>query len=247
MTINWTDKTAVVTGGSSGIGQAFASALTASGAKVGITGRDPGRLREAAARCGAAWSLAGNLARLDDRQALVAKVYSTWPCLDLLVNNAGIMLQPNLLDGGESLGMLEEEILANLVAPIDLSVKLLPLLRGSSANAAVVMVSSGYALAPADRAPTYSASKAGLHSFTKSFRRIAASVGVHVLELLPPLVDTPATSATSGKKLSAEDVVRLTLVGLDRRRDEILPGQVRMLPTLLRWLPATAEKMVARS
>jgi hypothetical protein len=42
-------------------------------------------------------------------------------------------------------------------------------------------------------------------------------------------------------------VVRLTLAGLDRRRDEILPGQVRMLPTLLRWLPATAEKMVARS
>jgi uncharacterized oxidoreductase len=245
MTIDWTDKTAVVTGGSSGIGQAFASALTASGAKVGITGRDPGRLREAEARRGAAWSLAGNLAHLDDRQALVAKVYSTWPRLDLLINNAGIMLQPNLLDGGESLGRLEEEILTNLVAPIDLSVKLLPLLRASSA-AAVVMVSSGYALAPADRAPTYSASKAGLHSFTKSFRRIAASVGVHVLELLPPLVDTPATSATSGKKLSAEDVVRLTLAGLDRRRDEILPGQVRMLPTLLRWLPATAEKMVAR-
>jgi short chain dehydrogenase len=110
MTIDLTDKTAVVTGGSSGIGQAFASTLTASGAKVGITGRDPERLREAAARCGAAWSLAGNLANLGDRQALVAKVYSTWPRLDLLINNAGIMLQPNLLDGGESLGRLEEEI-----------------------------------------------------------------------------------------------------------------------------------------
>src|SRR5450631_1926147 len=161
MTIDWTDKTAVVTGGSSGIGHAFASALAASGAKVGITGRDPRRLREAEAQCGAAWSLAGNLAHQDDRKALVAKVYSTWTRLDLLVNNAGIMLQPNLLDGGESLGRLEEEILTNLVAPIDLSVKLLPLLRASSAAAAVVMVSSGYALAPADRGPTYSASKAG--------------------------------------------------------------------------------------
>src|ERR1700677_2085271 len=98
MTIDLTDKTAVVTGGSSGIGQAFASTLTASGAKVGITGRDPVRLREAKARCGAAWSLAGNLANLGDRQTLVPKVYSTWPRLDLLINNAGIMLQPNLLD-----------------------------------------------------------------------------------------------------------------------------------------------------
>jgi uncharacterized oxidoreductase len=237
MAIDWTDKTALVTGGSSGIGQAFASTLAASGAQVGITGRDPGRLREAQARCGAAWSLAGDLAKLPDRQALVAKVFSTWPRLDLLINNAGIMLQPNLLDGGGSLGRLEDEILTNLVAP---------LLRSSSA-AVVVMVSSGYALSPADRGPTYSASKAGLHSFTKSFRRIAASVGVHVLEVLPPLVDTPSTSAISGKKLSAEGVARLTLAGLDRRRDEILPGQVRMLPTLLRWLPSMAEKIVARS
>jgi uncharacterized oxidoreductase len=70
---------------------------------------------------------------------------------------------------------------------------------------------------------------------------------VHVLEVLPPLVDTPATSTIHKKKLSAEDVVRLTLAGLDGRRNEVLPGQVRMLPTLLRWLPATVEKIVARS
>src|SRR3984957_8309484 len=97
MTIDWTDKTAVVTGGSSGIGEAFASTLTASGAKVGITGRDPGRLREAEARCGAAWSLAGNLANQGDRQALVAKVCSTWPRLPLFINTAAILLRPTLM------------------------------------------------------------------------------------------------------------------------------------------------------
>ena len=113
MTIDLTDKTAVVTGGSSGIGEAFASMLTASGAKVGITGRDQEDSAQAEARCGAAWSLAGNLANLGDRQALVAKVNSTWPRLDLLINNAGIMLQPDLLDGGESMGRLEEEILTS--------------------------------------------------------------------------------------------------------------------------------------
>jgi uncharacterized oxidoreductase len=246
MTIDYSGKTVVVTGASSGIGRAFASALSAAGAQVGITGRDSARLREAQSQCGAVWSLRGNLANSCDRQALVAKVFSIWPRLDLLINNAGVMLQPNLLDGGESLSGLEEEILTNLVAPIDLSVKLLPLLRVSG-TAVVVMVSSGYALAPADRGPTYSASKAGLHSFARSFRRIAAGVGVHVLEVLPPLVDTPATSAVHGKKLSAEDVVRLTLAGVNRRRDEVMPGQVRMLPTLLRWLPATVERIVARS
>lgn len=235
-----------MTGGSSGIGLAIATALSAAGARVGITGRDRDRLELAQAQTGAAWSLVGDLSFRQDRDALVARVSAEDGRLDLLVNNAGLMLQPDLLDGGESLDDLEAEILTNLVAPIDLSVRLLPFLRKSDAGA-IIMMSSGYALAPADRAPTYSASKAGLHAFTKSLRRLAAPLGVHVLEVLPPLVDTRATASTSGKKLSPQEIARLTLTALSNSQSEILPGQARFLPALLRWLPRTAEKMIAKS
>ncbi|UJD89868.1 SDR family NAD(P)-dependent oxidoreductase [Rahnella aquatilis] len=246
MTIDWSNRRALVTGGSSGIGLAIATALSAAGARVGITGRDRVRLERAQIQAGAAWSLHGDLSSREGRDALVAKVSADEAGLDLLVNNAGLMLQPDLLDGGESLYDLETEIITNLVAPIDLSVRLMPLLRKSNAGS-IVMVSSGYALTPADRAPTYSASKAGLHSFTKTLRRLAVPVGVHVLEILPPMVDTRATAGYSGKKVSPEEIAHMTLIGLDNFATEVLPGQVRFLPTMLRLFPKMIEQKVAKS
>jgi short-subunit dehydrogenase involved in D-alanine esterification of teichoic acids len=52
------------------------------------------------------------------------------------------------------------------------------------------------------RAPTYSATKAGLHSFTLTLRRQLHDVGIRVVEVLPPLVDTPATRTVSKAKMS---------------------------------------------
>ena len=91
------------------------------------------------------------------------------------------------------------EIAVNLTGPILLTRRLLPLLR-TGRDPLIVMISSGYALLPATRAPTYSAGKAGLHSFTMALRRQLADVGIRVVEVLPPLVDTPATSAARGRK-----------------------------------------------
>ena len=59
--------------------------------------------------------------------------------------------------------------------------------------ALIIMVTSGYTLLPATRAPTYSATKAGLRSFTLALRRQLRGVGIRVVRVLPPLVDTPAT------------------------------------------------------
>jgi uncharacterized oxidoreductase len=246
MSTNWKNLTVLVTGGTSGIGLAFAKSLAIMGAEVGLTGRDPDRLRQARASTGAAWTQVGDLSRGADRETLLATIRQRLSRLDLLINNAGLMLQPDLLDGGASLDRLEEEISLNLIAPIVLSVGLMPLLR-ESRQGAIIMISSGYALAPADRAPTYSASKAGLHAFTKSLRRIAGPAGVRVLEVLPPLVDTPSTTSTYGRKLSAETVVQLSLKGLEKGTTEVLPGQARFLPALLRWLPRSTERMIAKN
>ena len=86
----------------------------------------------------------------------------------------------------------------------------------------VVTVTSGYALLPATRAPIYSATKAALHSFTLSLRRQAAAAGIRVVEVLPPLVDTPATSAVTGRKMSAEELVGRVLRDIGKGRDESL-------------------------
>lgn len=243
---NLKNKTVLITGGSSGIGLAFARALSAAGAKVAINGRNVHRLEKAAAEIGAAWIHSGDLSLPQDRQTLVDMTHQQFGSLDILINNAGFMLQPDLLEGGGHLNRIDEEVLTNLSAPIDLSSRLIPALEKSDLKI-VIMVTSGFALAPGDRAPIYSAAKAGLRAFTKSFRRIVAKKGLSVIEVLPPLVDTPATEATAGKKITPEAVVEATLKGIKGRKQEVLVGQVKMLPGMLRWLPGLTEGMMAKS
>ena len=109
------------------------------------------------------------------------------------------------------------------------------------------MISSGYALLPATRAPTYSASKAGLHSFTMAMRRQLAGVGIRVVEVLPPLVDTPATSAARGPKMSADALVGRALSDIAKGRDESLPGMVGLLPIMMRLAPSFIARRVAET
>lgn len=240
------NKNVLITGGSSGIGLAFARALSKAGARVAINGRNSTKLEAAAREVGASWTHAGDLSLRQDRQSLVDMTVQKFGKLDILINNAGFMLQPNLLESGNNPARIDEEILTNLAAPIDLSVQLMPNLEKSDLKT-IIMVTSGYALAPADRAPIYSAAKAGLRAFTKSLRRIAAQRSLYVMEVLPPLVDTPATEAAAGKKVPPEAVVEATLKGIQRRKQEVLVGPVKVLPGLLRWLPGFAEGFIAKS
>ena len=107
----------------------------------------------------------------------------------------------------------------------------------------IVMVTSGYALLPATRAPTYSATKAGLHSFTTALRRQLRGVGIRVVEVLPPLV--PATRTVRQRKMSPETLVGRVLPDIERGRDEILPGKIGLLPLLMRLAPSYAARRVA--
>jgi uncharacterized oxidoreductase len=79
----------------------------------------------------------------------------------------------------------------------------LPGLRRAG-KASIVIVSSGYALAPATRAPICSAAKAALHSLSKSLRRQLAPLNISVTEVAPHLVDTPAVAHRPGAKMSPD-------------------------------------------
>jgi uncharacterized oxidoreductase len=111
----------------------------------------------------------------------------------------------------------------------------------------IVMVTSGYALLPATRAPTYSATKAGLRSFTQALRRQLRGVGIRVVEVLPPLVDTPATHAVSKAKMSPATLVDQVMRDIPHGKHEIMPGKVRLLPMLMRLAPSLTARLVAES
>jgi uncharacterized oxidoreductase len=154
------------------------------------------------------------------------------------------MEQVDLLDDSISDDRIAHEIEINLIGTILLTRRLLPLLR-SGRCPMIVMITSGYALLPATRAPTYSASKAGLRSFTLALRRQLSGVGIRVVEVLPPLVDTPATRAVRRPKMSAGALVERVLRDIDHGRDEILPGNVGLLPLMIRLAPKYVASRVA--
>jgi uncharacterized oxidoreductase len=154
------------------------------------------------------------------------------------------MEQVDLLGESISDDRVAYEIGVNLIGTILLTRRFLPMLRASR-NPIIVMISSGYALMPATRAPTYSASKAGLHAFTMALRRQVRGIGMRVVEVLPPLIDTPATCAVKGAKMSADALVDRVLRDIRLGRDEILPGKVGLLPILLRVIPSYVARRVA--
>jgi uncharacterized oxidoreductase len=152
-------KTALVTGGTDGIGLALARALRARGAQVIICGRDPARL--AAAHAEGLEAIAADLATDTGRDKIV-DVVRQWP-IDILINNAGIEAAYDIL-APVDLDTVDDCIALNLTTPIHLIARLIDGLRARPA-AMIVNVTSGLAIAPSKGAPVYCATKAGLRSF----------------------------------------------------------------------------------
>ena len=190
-------RVAVITGGTSGIGLAFAERLIGSYTVV-VCGRNERRLQGARDEIPGLIALRCDVTRLDDLHALVAEIEQRFGRLDLLVSNANLASEFDFRSGVDA-DKVDQEVRLNLVAPIQLTNLALPLLLRSP-HPSIVYVTSGYALAPATRAPVYSASKAGLRSFVKALRRQVEADGIHVIEVVPPVVDTPAVAHRAEKK-----------------------------------------------
>ena len=240
------ERVAVISGGSSGIGRSFVAALHAEGYQIFTCGRDEEKLRRVEMEFPGVQTFVCDMADVDAIRAFAAFVQSSRPGIDLLVSNAGLMREVDFSDPAIASAELLSEVEINLGGPIQLIASFMPALR-AAAPSNIIVVSSGYAFAPATRAPVYSAAKAGLRSFCKGLRRQLAGLRIGVTEVAPPLVDTPSVSHRSGTKLSPDDVARAALEGVRRGRPDILPGSVRWLPLLLRIAPGFAERLVART
>ncbi len=187
--MNTTQNTVLITGGSAGIGFAIAQALIAQGNQVIITGRNKERLEQAAARLQRVTAIQSDSADPQAAQALAARLQQEFPRLNMVINNAGSAYVHDLAGNDDSATKAAEEMQTNYLAVIRLNELLLPLLQQQQ-EAAIVNVTSITALVPGNRIPTYSASKAALHSYSQSLRFSLAGTPVKVFELMPPLVNT---------------------------------------------------------
>ena len=238
-----TQNTALITGGSAGIGLEIAKLLSANGNKVIITGRDQQRLDKALAQLNNATGIVSDVSKQDDAKALATQLTRDFPTLNLVINNAGRAILYDIANSDGAFDSAQDEILTNYLSVIRLNEYLLPLVK-TQPEAAIVNVSSVVAFVPGSL-PTYSASKAALHSYTQSLRiALSRTSTVSVFELMPPLVDTEFSAIINGHNGIAPSVVAQAFIdGLETDTYEIRVGKTQFIYDL--YLKSPAEALAA--
>ncbi|NVO13741.1 MAG: SDR family NAD(P)-dependent oxidoreductase [Rhodoplanes sp.] len=182
-------NTILITGGGTGIGRGLAEAFHALGNRVIVAGRRQAALDMTTAANPGMASITLDIEDPAAIKAFAAEVTAQHPDLDIVINNAGMMKIEDILAQPEDVGTAEATVVTNLLGPIRLTAALLPFLM-KKPRATVMTVSSGLAFVPRASTPSYSATKAAIHSYTQSLRFQLRTTAVEVIEIVPPYVQT---------------------------------------------------------
>ncbi len=203
------NKTALVTGGSRGIGRAITLALVQSGWSVGFCyhaaeGAAQAVLAEIRQADGQGLAIQADLCRPEDRQRLLEAVLDQFGRIDLLVNNAGMAPQKrvDLLEVGEN--SYEEVMQTNLKGPFFLTQAVARQMislkqKGILQQPEIINIGSISAYASSYRPAEYCLSKAGIGMMTALFAERLASEGILVYEIRPGIIETDMTSGVHAK------------------------------------------------
>lgn len=261
--MEWNGAHVVITGGSSGIGEAVAVVAATRQAKVTIIARDPARLNQAAARIrtAAPGAVVGVIsADVSDQgtitQALDRAIVERGP-VDVLVCSAGVTRPGRFLE-------LEDETFRSMM-DVDYYGTLWPVRAVAPAMVArgrgsIVGVSSAAALVGVYGYSAYGAAKFAVRGLFETLRTELAPHGVHVGCAYPPDVDTPMlaeeeqwkpdqTKAIAGsiKPISARQVANAIIEGIDSRRAEIYADrQTRALARTVAMVPGVYRRLFDR-
>lgn len=187
MSISLQGKVAVVTGGSAGIGLAAAKRLAADGVTVFITGRRQAELDKAVAEIGGDVVAAqADVSKPADLERLYETVRATKGKLDILVANAGLLVSEPLEAITED--ALELQLSVNFKGTIYTVQKALPLL---SNGASIILLSSTVANKGIPGNTVYSATKAAIRSFVRTWTSELKGRGIRVNALSPGAIATP--------------------------------------------------------
>ena len=217
-------NTILITGGGSGIGQALAHRWHDRGNTVIVVGRRAEPLEATVKdRAGMSFYLL-DVANPVENRAVTRRILEDHPNLNVVVNNAGASFEEDARSTRD-LSHAEAMVATNLLGPIRIIDAFIDHLK-TKPDAAIVNVSSGVGFVPYAAAPTYSATKAAVHSYTAALRALLAG-SVEVIEIIPPQVATDLLPGLKGSPYS---------VPLDAFADEVM--------TLLDEEPVSGEIVV---
>lgn len=249
-------KAALITGASSGIGEAFAEAYAKQGLDLVLVARSKDKLDAIAARLAKTYSgrrvevIVANLSLPQPGAALLKQVKAFGLEIDVLVNNAGFGLAAHFHEDDPA--RQREMIALNVSAVVDLAQTFLPPMLERGAGA-VINVASVAGFQPTPHMTIYGATKAFVLSFSEGLWAEYRKKGIAVIAVCPGPVDTGFFAATGNDALlkaipkstmlKADDVVAVTLKALGQGKSFIVPGfGIKLVSLMPRLMP---RKMIA--
>src|SRR2546430_5202825 len=237
--MNLRNRTILITGGSVGIGLAFALKFLELGNEVIVTGRRQTVLDEVKAKYPKRHTIQSDVADTAQIAALAKRMKTGFPKLDVLINNAGIMLHKNLKVPAADLDGLMAEVNINVGGVIRTTSAFIDILAANKGT--VINVSSALAFVPLPSAPIYSATKAAVHAYTQSLRFQLEEAGVEVIDLMPPAVKTDLSADIAEGDgialMTTDELVKQSFALLKKGALEIRPGQAKQLALMRRLAP----------
>ena len=214
-------RVVVVTGASSGIGEALAQRLGAAGAKVLLVARSADKLDEMKgaieAKGGVAFAYPADLSSADDTQRAIDSILADHGNVDVLINNAGISIRRSVAKSYERVHDFERTLALNFLGAVRLIMGFLPGMR-SQKRGQIINVSTIGVQVNVPRYGAYIASKAALDAFSRVLAVEVLKDGVKVTTIYMPLVKTPMMESTTIYQAfpmrSANEAVDLIVEGL---------------------------------
>jgi uncharacterized oxidoreductase len=232
-------KTILLTGGTDGIGRELAGQLKAKDATVIVTGRTAERI--VAAKAAGYETISADLSNAAGVDAVLAAVKGRE--IDVLINNAGVGSDHDFREAAPDLADNDRCIFLNVNAPVHLIANMMDALKARP-EAMIVNTTSGLAIAPRAGGPIYCATKAALRSYTLALREQLKGTRIHVLEVLPPVVDTKMTAGRGSKKMSPQDCAAEIVRAMETGANEANVGMVKFLRVVYSISPALARRIM---
>lgn len=249
------EKTIVLTGASSGIGEATAHVLAARGAEMILIARGADeleRVRENIHREGG-WAhvLPADLSNGDSVDELAGSIADQFGTVDVLINNAGRSIRRNAADSVERFHDYERTMALNYFGPVRLTLRLLPSMLDAGAGHIVNVGTWGVSAGVMPKFSAYHASKSALSAFGRSLGAECHGTGVDVSTVQFPLIRTPMIAPTadyvSQPALTAEQAASWILRAIETRPIELYPRYAGLLRVIGAMSPAATDALVRRS
>ncbi|WP_374230541.1 SDR family oxidoreductase [Rhodococcus sp. ARC_M6] len=253
--VDLSGKTMVLTGASSGIGEATARTLAARGAELILIARGVEELERVQGAIqregGRAHVLPADLSKGESVDELADAIAEQFGAVDVLINNAGRSIRRTAADSVERFHDYERTMALNYFGPARLTLRLLPSMLEAHSGHIVNVGTWGVSAGVMPRFSAYHASKSALSAFGRSLGAECHGTGVDVSTVQFPLIRTPMIAPTaayvSQPALTADQAASWIVRAIETRPIELYPRYAGLLRAISVVSPSATDALVRRA